>query len=128
MPISPDMEIAAVVICLIAYGGYREWLRHQRRALIHRERITALEKGIELPPLELEQQRRSWNVQRTLLLAGLVWISLGVCAFITLSAVLEAQHNGPNDLPHGIQWIGLAPFLIGLSHLVVYWTGKKREE
>src|SRR3954447_24942283 len=41
MGITPDMEIAAVVMALLAFAGYREWLRHQRRILIHRERLTA---------------------------------------------------------------------------------------
>ena len=83
MAISPDMEFAAVAIAVVAYAGYREWLRHQRRTLIHRERLAAIEKGIALPPLEQEEKRRSWNVQRTLLLAGLIWLSLGICAYVT---------------------------------------------
>ena len=56
MPISPDMEIAAVSIALVGYAAYREWLRHQRRALIHHERLAAIEKGLNLPPLEQEQK------------------------------------------------------------------------
>ena len=60
MGITPDMEIAAVAIALVAYAGYREWLRHQRRTLIHRERLAAIEKGIELP---LEQRFNPWVKQ-----------------------------------------------------------------
>ena len=70
MAITPDMEIAAVAIALVAYAGYREWLRHQRRTLIHQERLAAIEKGVDLPPLAQEQKRSSWKVQRTLLLAA----------------------------------------------------------
>jgi hypothetical protein len=127
MIISPDMEIAAVTIALIAYAGFREWIRHKRRLLIHQERLAAIEKGVDLPPLDQETRRRSWNVQRTLLLAGLIWLSLGVCAFITLSAVIASPANAKYEVPPGIQWIGLAPAAIGLSHLVVYLAGKKKE-
>jgi len=127
MGISPDMEIAAVAIALIGYAGYREWLRHQRRTLIHRERLTAIEKGVDLPPLEQEQTRSSWNVQRTLLLAGLIWLSLGVCAYVTLSVIIASPENTKLEIPPGIQWIGLGPAAIGISHLVVYLAGKKRE-
>jgi len=127
MGISPDMEIAAVAIALIGYAGYREWLRHQRRTLIHRERLTAIEKGVDLPPLEQEQTRSSWNVQRTLLLAGLIWLSLGVCAYITLSAIIASPENTKLEIPPGVQWLGLGPAAIGVSHLVVYLAGKKRE-
>src|ERR1051325_8311473 len=109
MGITPDIEIAAVAIALIAYAAYREWLRHQRRPLIHRERLSALEKGVDLPPLEQEQKRSSWNVQRTLLLAGLVWLSLGICAYVTLSVMIGSPANAKLEIPPGIQWIGLGP-------------------
>src|SRR4051812_15033051 len=127
MGITPDMEIAAVAIALIGYAGYREWLRHQRRALIHRERLAAIEKGVDLPPLEHEQKRISWNVQRTLLLAGLIWLSLGCCAYVTLSVLIASPANAKLDIPAGIQWLGLGPAAIGISHLVVYLAGRKKE-
>src|SRR5215472_8765200 len=93
MPITPDMEIAAFAIALVGYAGYREWLRHERRILIHRERLAAIEKGMDLPPLEQERKRSSWNVQRTLPLAGLIWLSLGVCAYVTLSVIISSPAN-----------------------------------
>jgi len=128
MGITPDIEIAAVAIALIAFAAYREWLRHQKRALIHRERMAAIEKGIELPQLELEQKRSSWNVQRTLLLAGLIWLSVGIGAFVTLSVVIASPANAKLDVPPGVQWIGLGVAAIGVSHLVVYFAGKRREQ
>ena len=128
MTITPDMEIAAVAIALIAYAGYRQWLHYQRRTLIHRERLAAIEKGVDLPPLEQEVKRTAWNVQRTLLLAGLVWLSLGIGAFVTLSAVIASPVNAKLEVRPGIQWIGLAPAAIGLSHLVVYLAGKRKEK
>ena len=121
------MEVALVIVAVIAYLGFHEWLRHQRRSLIHRERLAAIEKGVEVPPLEHEAQRRAWNVQRILLLAGLVWISLGVAAYVTLSALIASPANAKLEIPTGIQWIGLAPAAIGLSHLFVYLAGKKAE-
>jgi hypothetical protein len=127
MTITPDMEIAAVAIALVGFAGYREWLRHQKRALIHRERLAAIEKGVDLPPLDQEQKRSSWNVQRTLLLAGLIWISVGVCAYVTLSALITSPENAKLEIPRGVQWIGLGLAAIGASHLVVYLAGKGKE-
>ncbi len=128
MNITPDMEVVAVVIALIGYSGYREWLRQQRRTQIHQERLAAIEKGIDLPPLDQEQKRRSWNVQRTLMLAGLIWLSLGICFFVTMSVVIASPANAKLEIPPGIQWIGLGPFAIGISHLVVYLVGKSKEQ
>jgi hypothetical protein len=127
MTISPDMEIAAVAIALIGYAGVREWFRHKRRMLIHQERLAAIEKGTDLPPLDQEVKTRSWNVQRTLLLAGLIWVSLGLSIFVTLSAIIGSPANVKLEIPPGIQWLGLAPTAIGLSHLVVYLVGKRGE-
>jgi hypothetical protein len=127
MTITPDMEIAAVAIALVGYAGYREWLHHQKRTLIHRERLAAIEKGVDLPPLEQEQRRSSWNVQRTLLLAGFIWISLGVCAYVTLAVLIASPENARLEIPRGIQWIGLGPAAIGVSNLVVYLAGKGKE-
>ena len=127
MGITPDIEIAAVVIALIGFAAYREWLRHQRRTLVHRERIAAIEKGVDIPPLEQEQKRNSWNVQRTLLLLGLIWLSVGIGVFVTLSVVIASPANAKLEIPQGLQWIGLGLAAIGISHLVVYLAGKRKE-
>jgi hypothetical protein len=128
MGMTPDIEIAVVVIALIGFAAYREWLRHQRRTLIHRERITAIEKGVDILPLEQEQRRSSWHVQRTLLLLGLIWLSVGIGVFVTLSVVIASPANARLEVPQGVQWIGLGLAAIGISHLVVYFTGKRKEQ
>jgi hypothetical protein len=121
------MELAIIIVALIGYLAFRQWLQLNRRSMIHRERLSAMEKGVALPPVEQEVERRSWNVQRLLLLAGLVWVSLGVATFVTLSALLAHPTPATQSIPPGLQWLGLAPACIGLSHLIVYVIGKKRE-
>jgi len=120
------MEIAIVMVAVIGYLAFHQWLQLNRRTMIHRERLAAIEKGVDLPPLEQEVRRSSWNVQRLLLLAGLVWVSLGVGTFVTLSAIL-AYTPVTREIPPGLQWIGVAPVCIGLSHLIVYLIGKRKE-
>lgn len=121
------MEVSIVIVAAIGFLAFRQWLQLNRRAMIHRERLAAIEKGLDLPTVELEIRRSSWNVQRLLLLAGLVWVSIGVAALVTLSAVLAHPTPATVELPQGIQWIGLAPICIGLSHLVVYAVGKRKD-
>jgi hypothetical protein len=120
------MELAIIVVALIAFLGFRQWLKHQRRAMIHRERLTAIEKGVDLPPLEQEVRHSNWTVQRILLLAGLIWVSVGIGLFVVLSALL-AHPEGLTDLRQGFQWIGIAPLMIGFSHLIVYLVGRRKE-
>lgn len=121
------MEITIVMVAVIAYLAFRQWLQLNRRTMIHRERLAAIEKGVDLPPVEQEVRRSGWNVQRILLLAGLVWASLGVGTFVTLSALLAHPTPATQDIPQGLQWIGLAPVCIGVSHLIVYLIGKGKE-
>ena len=118
------METAIVIVALIALIGFRQWLGHHRRIMLHRERLAAIAKGIELPPVEQELRRSAWNVQRILLLMGLTWISLGLGVFVALSALVanRAQH-----IPPGIEWVAVAPVAIGLSHVVVYFVGSRKD-
>ena len=122
-----DFSAALVWVALIAFVAFHQWLRHHRRILLHRERLAAVEKGIELPQVEHEVRRGAWNVQRILLLAGLTWVSIGVSAFVVLSTLIaHGTPTGP-QIPNGIQWIAMAPVGIGLAHLIVYAVGAKSE-
>jgi hypothetical protein len=130
--------IIAIVVLGVAYI-FQIWVRYQRRLMIHRERLAAIEKGTELPPLEQEIQRGGWNVQRLLLLAGLVWISVGVATFPLLNRLggqtvtipWGYDQVGPVwakvPIPVGLEWMGVALIGIGVSHLVTYAVGRQRE-
>jgi hypothetical protein len=128
---------------ILAAYAMQLWTRHARRQMVHKERLAALEKGIDLPPLvEQEIKRSGWNVQRLLLLAGLVWISIGITVLFTLLGLAyetpllwptwRTDSSGQPMFSEiriraSFAWIGLAPILIGLSHLIVYQVGKKKE-
>jgi hypothetical protein len=137
---NPIVLLFAIIVTATVAHVFQLWIRHQRRVMVHRERLAALEKGVELPPLEQEIQRRGWNVQRLLLLAGLIWISIGIAAFPMLQGLAGQSihfpwgytHDGNPffaDLPiaYGMQWLALAPIGIGLSHVIVYFVGRQKE-
>ena len=110
-----------VVLGFVAFG---QWLRQQRRSMIHRERLAALEKGVELPPIEQEARRTVWNIQRLLLLAGLVWISVGIGFYAVFNAMLAHPTPATQDVPPGLQYVGVGLVGIGLSHLITYVAGR----
>ena len=60
-------------------------------------------------------QRTSWNVQRLLLLAGLVWISIGVGFYLVFSEMLRNPTDFTRDVPPGIQYVGYG--LIGVGRV-----------
>lgn len=125
----PEISTAIVIIALIGFVAFRQYLSHHRRIMIHRERIAAIEKGVDLPPVEQEIRRSNINIQRILLLAGLVWVALGVAFFVVLSSVLVmASDKFTQDIPRGIQYAAIAPIGIGIAHLVVFFVGKSKGE
>lgn len=118
-----------LAVAVLLYLGLRHWLAYRRRLLTHRERIAAIEKGVNVDPLEDDVRRSVTGSRTTLLLAGLVWIGLGIGTFILLTAVLGDSSNvarGYSLPPQGTQWIGVPVAAIGVSHLIVYFIVRGR--
>jgi len=85
----------------------------QRADLRHRERLAAMDKGVELPP-ELEDP-----VDRPrYLLKGLVWSFVGIAGYTALRALAGSEES----LLAGI------PFAIGLAYLVYYFVQGRHED
>ncbi len=88
-------------------------LRRDVAQMHHAERLAAIEKGIELPPLppEFYQQGRSGKFRNpsTNLRRGLILLAVG-------TGVALAMH-GTND---DAWWWGLVPAAIGLAYLGIY--------
>lgn len=100
--------ISAGIVGIVA--KHRQML--QRADLRHRERLAAMDKGIELPP-ELEDP-----VDRPRhLLTGLVWSFVGIATYFALSALAGSDEA----MLAGI------PFAIGLAYLIYYFVQGKRE-
>ena len=121
-----SLSVALAIIGFLAFVGFGQWLRHERRMMMHRERLAAVDKGLELPALEQDSQRRAWNVQRFLLLGGLIWISVGLATFLALYTIVMHPSPASQDVPYGIQWVGIGPIGIGLAHLVTFMAGRNR--
>jgi hypothetical protein len=125
------MEFIALVGIFTVYMAFRQWMQHDRRIMIHRERLAAIEKGIELPTLEQEVVRSRWNVQRFLLWLGCLDIAVGIGVFILLSIMMSFAPT-PNkftaELPQGIQYVGVIPVCMGIAHLIAYFVEIRREQ
>lgn len=93
----------------------------QRRTLIelhHRERLAAIEKGVEVPPLaEGLLESKEVSPHRTLL-RGLVWLFVGIGLLFALPWVDDE-----------LRYIGLIPGGVGLAYLIYYFmVGRKEAE
>jgi len=105
--------IMGVGIAIVAIGSrHRQQL--QRVELRHKERVVAMEKGLELPP-----ELADTDVRRPrYLLKGLVWTFAGVAAYFPLESLA-----GPDE-----SMLAIVPVAIGLAYLIFYWVQGRHEE
>jgi hypothetical protein len=79
----------------------------------HRERLAAIERGVDIPPLpESFYQPISRRPPRTgsSLLPGLIWLFIGIAVFVALGAIANRDVGS----------LGLIPAGIGLAYLIHY--------
>jgi hypothetical protein len=122
---SPEIIGVSIPIVGIVFGvgvaivailvGHRQ--RAMRMELRHKERLAAMDKGLELPPEILDPSLDPANARPRHLLRGLIWTFLG----IALSAML---YNLAGDEE---AWIGAIPLSIGLGYLVFYFVEGRKE-
>ena len=107
------------IAMLAIYTSYRK--RRDIYTLHHRERMAAIEKGVEVPPLPeafFTEDTTPYNPRRNLL-KGLVWL------FVGLTLLLALYQFGEEDAA----WFGLIPMGIGAAYLIYYFAvGRKEAE
>lgn len=96
--------------------NYRK--RRRLMELHHAERMAAIERGMEVPPLPLELIDGRSNRRRSSLLPGLVWFFIGL-------AMVAGSLSVGDDLPIVF---GLVPLGIGIAYLIYYAVEGRRLE
>ncbi len=88
-------------------------------ALYHQERMAAIEKGVELPPMpeSIFSEDAAPSSPRRHLLKGLWWVLIGLGLGVALFATVEER------------WylFALIPIGAGLAHLIYYAVEGRRE-
>jgi hypothetical protein len=104
----------SAVILGIGAGIFAIWAAHryktQKLEFRHRERMAAMERGLDVPPEAPDPEldpayRRSRALHR-----GLLWSLVGIAVGLVL------YHVGDED----VAWIGTIPFAVGLGNLAFY--------
>jgi hypothetical protein len=110
------IPIVAIVMSLSIPIVYTIMDYRRRRDIVeahHRERLAAIERGVDIPPLpESFYQPISRRPPRTgsTLLPGLIWLFVGIALFVALGAVAGRD----------VSYFGLIPAGIGLAYLIYY--------
>jgi hypothetical protein len=104
-----SVTFSVPIIWIVA--NYRKRLRLME--LYHTERMAAIERGMELPPLPLELIDGRTRRRRSSLLPGLVWLFIGLA--VVLSSLIGGEFD--DDFP---LFGGFIPLGIGLAYLIYY--------
>ena len=101
--------VGVAIVAIVT--SYRE--RVKRAELRHRERITALERGIELPP---EPEVDPWSKRAGSLKNGLMGLFIGIVLYFALREVADDD----------VALFGLIPAAVGLANLIAYFVEAKK--
>lgn len=124
IPISPLLIPIIAIVMGIGIGMLALWLDHQKKTRIfelhHKERMLAIERGMEVPPLPLELLQGRDKPNATLagsLRWGLIWLFLGVA--IAIGHLF-------NDRADTAVW-ALMPIAVGLALLIFYSISRQQK-
>ena len=120
--IAAFIPITAIVMSLLIPIVFQIVDYRRRRDVVeahHRERMAAIERGMDIPPLpESFYQPFQRGRRPRHLLVGMVWLFVGIAIFISLGAVAG----------HDVQYFGLIPAAVGLAYLLYYLIEGRHEQ
>ena len=109
--LSVTVSLAALIVWIVM------WYRRRMHEVDcrHKERMAAIEKGLELPPESLPQPEQTPPRSRYLL-RGLIWLGVGV-------AITFGGHDWLRVPLGGAGWIAVA---VGAAYLIFYFVEGRR--
>jgi Xaa-Pro aminopeptidase len=115
------IPITAIVMTLLIPIVYAITDYRRRRDIVeahHKERLAAIERGMEIPPLPeaffkpMEKAGRPRH-----LLTGMIWLFLGLSVGLLLNAVADSS----------VAFVGLIPAGVGAAFLIYYFVEGRNE-
>lgn len=115
----------AAIVMGIGIAMFAIWTDYNRKRemfeLLHKERLLAIERGMEVPPLppdffQSERCRRG-PLPSDSLRRGLTWLLVGIALIVALAW---------NRSPESATW-GLIPVAVGLAHLISYAVAARNQ-
>ena len=134
---TPDNQQALVLLITMAIAAgavvatavaviHAVRLRHQRllqeREMTHRERMAAIEKGLELPPVTAFEANSQQPAAGGALPAGLVLLLGGVGLFVAFRFVPTVGDSGAGL--HNFASLGLIPAFAGAGLVIFSWMSR----
>lgn len=113
-------EMVPILLVLLTFGllALHQVLRYRTRALVHQERLLAMEKGLELPQ-DLAQAPLAPHV---CLLRGILGVSIGIAIMIACLTIAFVARSNDRDRVTAMAWamLGVLPLGVGSAYLLYY--------
>jgi hypothetical protein len=104
--------IAVAIVAIVT--AHRQKI--QRTELRYKERLAAIEKGLELPPDPVDFDHNGKRSGSGALRFGLIWLAVGIVLFFALDRV------GGDE----VALFGLIPAAVGLANLIFYFIAGRK--
>lgn len=103
------LGVAIAIVSIIA--AHRQ--KMQRNDMRHKERMAAIEKGLEIPaePVEQENGKKSGSLR-----GGLIQLGVGIALYIALRSVADDD----------VALFALIPAAVGLANLLFYFLESRK--
>ena len=113
--------VTSLAFAFVAWLYFRHTDRQRRLEVLHKERMTAMEKGIPLPELPFDAPKTHKPADpRAPLLHGIIWLALGAGAM----AMFSTGHLFPHAPP---LWpLPLPLMFLGFGLILYYLLGSHR--
>jgi hypothetical protein len=105
-----------LLLMLVGLWAAGQFFRYRRRALLHKERLFAMEKGIDFPADPVLNPSLSPQV---CLLRGLLWI-FGGLAWVVCLLSIAALLLYDRTIAAACAFAGIVPVGIGSAYLIYY--------
>lgn len=124
--IMPFMIPIVAIVMGVGIGMLGLWIDYRKKRdifeLHHKERMLAIERGMEVPPLPEallapdKREEAKGNVPGDYLRRGLLWLLVGLGLSIALAM---------NSSVNTATW-GLIPIAVGLAYLIYFAAGRNK--
>ena len=112
-----------LVVFMIGILTSQQLLRYRRRVLVHKERLLAMEKGLEVL---VDPVQTPILAPQVCMLRGLLWLFIGIASMICLLAIAALLEGNGRTVAMAWAMTGIVPTGVGCAYLLYYRLQQKK--
>ena len=127
--LTDNLILIGLAVFALSLGFFAIHYLHQRRQMLHQERMATLIKGLHYAGVAQQvfaQQRRPQS--RDHVMSGVRWLFGGAGVAAAMYSYQALQPTGDGAASVGSALVGLIPAALGLAHLLLAWLASRRQK